>query len=266
VLSMSEQRPRVIAEPLGGSAMVRAGIAGRLTEWYTRRPASPDEWRERAAAVQESPAATGWLDQLGPAFAASGAARERLERVARAGGVVVTTGQQPGLFGGPVYTLSKALSALELANAIEASTGIPVAPVFWAATDDADFAEATFTWLRQDGGAVRVAHDQTPTEGIPMAEVPLEGTPEAGQEGRLEPRAAGDPESSASFRELGTAVRDCLTAASRERRLAVTLYLQGHTVPETARILGWDNKRAENLVYRGLADLRQCLLGKGHRP
>jgi len=97
-------------------------------------------------------------------------------------------------------------------------------------------------------------------------EVPLEGTPEAGQEGRLEPRAAGDPESSASFRELGAAVRDCLAAASRERRLAVTLYLQGHTVPETARILGWDNKRAENLVYRGLADLRQCLMGKGHRP
>jgi RNA polymerase sigma-70 factor, ECF subfamily len=46
----------------------------------------------------------------------------------------------------------------------------------------------------------------------------------------------------------------------------VTLYLQGHTVPETARILGWDAKRAENLVYRGLADLRQCLMGKGHRP
>jgi len=98
-------------------------------------------------------------------------------------------------------------------------------------------------------------------------EVPLEGTSESGGlEGRFEPRAAGDPESSASFRELGAAVRDCLAAASRERRLAVTLYLQGHTVPETARILGWDNKRAENLVYRGLADLRQCLMGKGHRP
>jgi RNA polymerase sigma-70 factor (ECF subfamily) len=98
-------------------------------------------------------------------------------------------------------------------------------------------------------------------------EVPLEdGTADGGQETHVEPRAAGDPESTASFRELGAAVRDCLSAANRDRRLAVTLYLQGHTVPETARILGWDNKRAENLVYRGLADLRQCLLGKGHRP
>jgi RNA polymerase sigma-70 factor (ECF subfamily) len=98
-------------------------------------------------------------------------------------------------------------------------------------------------------------------------EVPLNGVTEAGDEwNRFEPRAQGDPESLASFRELGLAVRDCLIGAKRERRLAVTLYLQGHSVPEAARILGWDVKRTENLVYRGLADLRQCLVRKGHRP
>ncbi len=47
----------------------------------------------------------------------------RLERVAAGRGVVVTTGQQPGLFGGPIYTWSKALSALTLADEIEAATG-----------------------------------------------------------------------------------------------------------------------------------------------
>ena len=52
----------------------------------------------------------------------------------------------------------------------------------------------------------------------------------------------------------------------RERRLAVTLHLQGHTVPETARILDWAAKQTENLVYRGLADLRECLMAKGLRP
>jgi RNA polymerase sigma-70 factor, ECF subfamily len=93
-----------------------------------------------------------------------------------------------------------------------------------------------------------------------------ETTEESSQVVRFEPRAQGDPESSASFRQLGEAVRDCLLGAKRERRLAVTLYLQGHTVPEAARILGWDVKRTENLIYRGLADLRQCLRGKGHTP
>jgi RNA polymerase sigma-70 factor (ECF subfamily) len=81
-----------------------------------------------------------------------------------------------------------------------------------------------------------------------------------------EPRATGDPEQDASLRELGGAVRGCLLEMKRDRRLAVTLYLQGHSVPEAARLLDWPVKRTENLVYRGLADLRQCLLAKGHMP
>ena len=89
----------------------------------------------------------------------------------------------------------------------------------------------------------------------------------AGESGRVrEPVAVGDPESDARLQELGAAVRTCLLAITRDRRLAVMLYLQQHTVPEASRLLGWTVKRTENLVYRGLADLRQCLLGKGHRP
>jgi RNA polymerase sigma-70 factor (ECF subfamily) len=91
------------------------------------------------------------------------------------------------------------------------------------------------------------------------------GEPDA-PEARVEPRATGDPEQDASLRELGGAVRGCLLAMKRDRRLAVTLYLQGHSVPEAARLLDWPVKRTENLVYRGLADLRQCLLAKGHVP
>ena len=98
-------------------------------------------------------------------------------------------------------------------------------------------------------------------------EVSIEAASDGGEEARpFEPKAHGDPESHASYRHLGATIRACLAGAKRDRRLAVTLYLQGHSVPETARILGWDAKRTENLVYRGLADLRQCLLDKGHRP
>jgi RNA polymerase sigma-70 factor, ECF subfamily len=47
------------------------------------------------------------------------------------------------------------------------------------------------------------------------------------------------------------------------RRHAVTLNLQGHSVPDIGRLLGWTAKKAENLVYRGMADLRSCLSSKG---
>jgi RNA polymerase sigma-70 factor, ECF subfamily len=78
--------------------------------------------------------------------------------------------------------------------------------------------------------------------------------------------AADDPERTTASRQIGRGIRGCLRAMKRERRLAVTLHLQGHTVPEAARILDWAFKRTENLVYRGLADLRTCLTAKGLKP
>jgi RNA polymerase sigma-70 factor (ECF subfamily) len=75
-----------------------------------------------------------------------------------------------------------------------------------------------------------------------------------------------DPERETASRQIGAGIADCLTRLTDDRRLAVTLYLQGHSVPESARVLEWTAKRTENLVYRGLADLRGCLESKGMRP
>ena len=112
-------------------------------------------------------------DAIAPAIAATGNAAARLERVRAAGGVVVTTGQQPGLFGGPVYTWSKAVGVLAFADALEAATGIPTAAVFWAATDDADFLEASYTVVARIGGAERLQQRTVPPAGTPMALAPL---------------------------------------------------------------------------------------------
>ncbi len=80
------------------------------------------------------------------------------------------------------------------------------------------------------------------------------------------PAAAAGPERIAASGEIARGIRDCLTRLVRPRRLAVTLYLQGCTVPETAGLLRWSAKKAENLVYRGLADMRRCLKTKKLEP
>lgn len=80
------------------------------------------------------------------------------------------------------------------------------------------------------------------------------------------PVASSDPEKAAGGSQIAQAVRDCLRKLVQDRRLAVTLFLQGHSVPESARLLGWDDKRTENLIYRGLAALRLCLSTKGFEP
>lgn len=78
--------------------------------------------------------------------------------------------------------------------------------------------------------------------------------------------ALPDPERHSAGRQLGRTIRDCLKTLVRPRSLAVVLHLQGHSVPEVGRLMRWTLKRAENLVYRGLADLRGCLERRGIAP
>jgi RNA polymerase sigma-70 factor (ECF subfamily) len=80
------------------------------------------------------------------------------------------------------------------------------------------------------------------------------------------PSAGPTPEQQVATLEISRGISDCLADLLEDRRLAVTLHLQGHTVPEASRLLAWSAKRTENLVYRGLADLRDCLSAKGLRP
>ena len=61
--------------------------------------------------------------------------------------------------------------------------------------------------------------------------------------------------------EARSEILDCLQGLQERRRTAVVLHLQGFRTAEVARALGWTEKQAENLVYRGLADLRVCLEG-----
>lgn len=165
--------PRVLIESFGGGPLVRAILQGVTPpEWVVPRPRGVEGWRAQVASVRDQ-APVGWRETLAPAFAASGEAAARLDRVAAAGGVVVTTGQQPGLFGGPLYTLLKALSALALADRLERETGISAAPVFWAATDDADFAEAAWTGVAEAEGFQRLAIARQGADGVVMAEMPL---------------------------------------------------------------------------------------------
>lgn len=166
--------PRVVAEPVGGGALARAALEGNAPSgWFLQRPRGVDEWRSHAEAVRSAFPGARWLESLRPALAPSGLAAERLERVAAGHGIVVTTGQQPGLFGGPGYTWLKAISALTLADRLERDLGIPVAPVFWAATDDADFAEASFTTVCIGSEVRRLAVEGKPAEGTVMSQVPL---------------------------------------------------------------------------------------------
>jgi bacillithiol biosynthesis cysteine-adding enzyme BshC len=66
---------------------------------------------------------------------------ENIDRLAEEGSCAVVTGQQVGLFSGPLYTVYKALTAIRLAENLERIHHNGCVPVFWMASDDHDSAE-----------------------------------------------------------------------------------------------------------------------------
>jgi len=89
-----------------------------------------------------------WSQPLDLALVPTPGAERAFQRLHAPGALVLTTGQQPGLFTGPLYTVHKALAAAALARVLEQRWQRPVVPLFWLAGDDHDFVEASGTsWI-----------------------------------------------------------------------------------------------------------------------
>ncbi|MGA2478669.1 MAG: bacillithiol biosynthesis cysteine-adding enzyme BshC [Spirochaetia bacterium] len=88
-------------------------------------------------------------------FAAGDAALSAIDRLVDPRSVVVIGGQQAGLFGGPLYTVHKALTILQLSRRLEKQMGRPVIPVFWIASEDSDLAEVDHAFVTDADGALR---------------------------------------------------------------------------------------------------------------
>jgi bacillithiol biosynthesis cysteine-adding enzyme BshC len=106
------------------------------TQWMTAPPVLPPTHRETLCDL---------LEQQNRSF---GAAEPVLENIARlrSGAGAVVTGQQVTLFGGPLFTILKAATAIRKAKDASIS-GSPHVPVFWLATEDHDLAEADHVTL-----------------------------------------------------------------------------------------------------------------------
>jgi bacillithiol synthase len=107
------------------------------------------------------------LERQNRSWDASPQTLTNLDRL-RKGATAVVTGQQVGLFGGPMFAIYKALTAVKLAE--EATkAGVDAVPVFWLATSDHDLAEVNHVAFPGPDGALQTV--TTTSHGVPAAPV-----------------------------------------------------------------------------------------------
>jgi bacillithiol biosynthesis cysteine-adding enzyme BshC len=123
----------------------------KLAAYYAGDPATPEAWREVIARVQTQPRERDRMVAILQAQLeqrqAPEQARAAAAKLADPRTVAIVTGQQAGLFGGPLYTLMKGLTAARLAADIETQFGVPCVTVFWNHAEDHDWEEVASAWV-----------------------------------------------------------------------------------------------------------------------
>jgi bacillithiol biosynthesis cysteine-adding enzyme BshC len=134
---------------------------GPVRQFYVRSPFKGESYPERAARLDEIfvradrrelvQALLAWHEPelLHPEVA------RNLKRLTLPDSLVVIGGQQAGLLGGPLYTIHKAITLVQLARREERRLGRPVIPVFWIAGEDHDHEEVNHVWVPTADAVVR---------------------------------------------------------------------------------------------------------------
>src|SRR4051812_47493171 len=130
-----------------------------------------------AAQVTNREALCDALRDMNLAWGAGEKTLANIEELRQPDCLAVVSGQQAGLFTGPLYTIYKALSAVKLAGCLTQRNNRTV-PVFWIATEDHDFAEvATAEFIACDCRLANVSVSSTMhAEGAPVGSVRLDKT------------------------------------------------------------------------------------------
>src|SRR5438309_1098855 len=128
----------------------------------TRKLDYPDDRRAEVISV---------LRRQNIALGAGPETQSNLDRFEK-GAVAVVSGQQVGLFGGPSYSVYKALTAIQIAEELTRG-GTPAVPIFWMATEDHDLDEVRHTTWFDKGKLVRFELPQMTETARPVGQIPL---------------------------------------------------------------------------------------------
>ena len=118
---------------------------GRVAEFFAGSPADPSAWRAAIGRAQQHPrqrdAIAAVLEAQQRRRGAPQAARDAAAQLRDPRSVAIVTGQQAALFGGPMFTLLKAITTVQLAAHVRDQFDVPAVPIFWIEGEDHDWDE-----------------------------------------------------------------------------------------------------------------------------
>jgi bacillithiol biosynthesis cysteine-adding enzyme BshC len=167
---------RDFAEPPAGAQ------ADLLRRWYPADPFTLD-WSAHAPVLDDahrSRLVDALLRQV-DGFDAGGAVLANIERL-KNGAAAVVTGQQVGLFGGPLLTLLKAATAIRKAQDATQASGRDHVPIFWLASEDHDLAEIDQVKLLSKTAVETLTLGLKPTAPVPVGGIKLDKGTDEGRE------------------------------------------------------------------------------------
>lgn len=146
----------------------------KVQSFYSASPAAPNY--EKTASLLSYPAerrakVASTLDRQNRLWGADKKTLENIERL-KNGASAIVTGQQVVLFGGPMFSILKALTAIKHAEAATKS-GVDCVPIFWLASEDHDLAEVSAVTLRDQAGVRRESSLAAKSHGGPVGGVEL---------------------------------------------------------------------------------------------
>ncbi|MFQ5817862.1 MAG: bacillithiol biosynthesis cysteine-adding enzyme BshC [Terriglobia bacterium] len=149
----------------------------RVASFYPCDPFGTDIFVQAAEKISTDPVhrstVADVLTEQNRCYEAGSATEENIERLRTGQAMAVVTGQQVGLFTGPVYSIYKALTALRLAQKLTAE-GVPAVPIFWLAAQDHDLAEVNHcVVLNAKHRLHRLEHRPAAPAQMRVGEIPL---------------------------------------------------------------------------------------------
>lgn len=174
----------IVPEPLSGASSLAQDYMDHFEQvsgFYGGDHRDERSWEQRVKWLDQTEekrisrkALTACLRSYNERYNGHDAVHKSLDLLEQAGTLVITGGQQSGLFTGPMLVVHKAITIIQAAKEAESRLGRPVVPLFWIAGEDHDWDEVDHTYVMTadlEATKIRMEREEGPRTSVSFTPV-----------------------------------------------------------------------------------------------